>query len=188
MIRVTQIEHPENGCVLIAHPIIEDPHFYRTVVLLCEFNDEGAYGLILNRPLDHTLSEVLEGTPIEGILYEGGPVRRDSLHILHRIGPKISGSKLVKEKLYWGGELEEFAEYLQTQQATLNDIRFCAGYAGWSKKQLLKEIEVGGWILIRCNLSQLFDLPAEDLWRILLKTLGGEYFALAFYPPTPILN
>lgn len=188
MIPLTLIEKPENGCLLIAHPIIEDPHFYRTIVLLCEFNDDGAYGLILNRPLQHTLTEVLENSPIEGLLYEGGPVRRDSLHILHRIGPKISGSKVVKENLYWGGELEEFAEFIATHQATLNDIRFCAGYAGWSKDQLLTEVKIGGWILVRCNLSKIFDLPAENMWKILLKSLGGEYFALAYYPPNPILN
>lgn len=185
---LTILPTPETGCLLIAHPIIEDPHFFRSVVLLCEYQEDGVYGLILNRPLSQTLKDVMNDTSLEGLLFEGGPVRRDSLHILHRIGPTISGSKNVKENLYWGGELEEFAEHIATKQAQLNDIRFCAGYSGWSKEQLLTEIKIGGWILVRSNLSFLFDIPADLLWKTILKKIGGEYYSLAYFPVHPSLN
>ena len=182
------VEKPASGTLLIAHPVIRDPDFRRSVVLLCDHNEEGSYGLVLNRPTPFQLSEVVEEPAIESPLFLGGPVQPNTLHILHRIGAGVEGSKSVRGRTYWGGKLDDIARMLTADEAELKDVRFYIGYSGWGEGQLAEEIERGGWILAAADDNTLFDTEPHELWRVLMRKMGGEYALISTYPDDPTMN
>ena len=99
---------PAPGNLLLAEPFLKDPNFKRTVVLLCEHNEDGAFGLVLNKKLEFKVDDVLPEFPIENIdLYYGGPVGPDTLHFIHQYGDLIEGSLKRKDDIYWSGNFEQ---------------------------------------------------------------------------------
>ncbi len=182
------VEKPATGTLLIAHPSIKDPNFRRSVVLLCEHNDEGTYGLVLNRPTPFQLNEVVEESTIESPLFLGGPVQPNTLHILHRIGGQVEGSKAVRDHTYWGGKLDEITKLLDEKAAKLYDVRFYVGYSGWGEGQLDAEIDKGGWIIATADDTIIFDTDPVEMWRIVMRRMGGEYALISTYPDDPTLN
>ncbi|MEM9997066.1 MAG: YqgE/AlgH family protein [Bacteroidota bacterium] len=175
------------GTVLIAEPALRDPNFRRTVVLLCEHSDEGTFGLILNRPTGHHLSDVLdEPLGFDAELYQGGPVQLDTLHFLHPYG-EIDGSIPVLDGVWWGGRFEEAVTMIDAAEAEAEAFRFFAGYAGWGPGQLDSEVEGDGWVVRPGHRRLVYDSDAH-LWREVVMALGGEYRLLANYPDDPSLN
>lgn len=180
---------PAAGMLLIAPPILEDPNFRRSVVLLCEHTPEGSFGLILNRPLAVRLADVMEGVGSSDFpLQQGGPVQTDTLHFLHSRGEDIPDAIPVTEGIYWGGDFEALRILIDTAEVSSSEVRLFLGYAGWSPDQLEFEIEQGGWILSELAESVVFDADPSDLWRRTLRRMGGEYAVLANYPEDPRLN
>lgn len=166
-----------------------DPNFRRTVVLVCEYTTEGAFGLILNRPLDVSLAEVIPGIANRELsLLQGGPVQADTLHFIHTRGDLVPGTISVSDGIYWGGEFEAMKMLVDTGEVTAADVRFFLGYAGWSAGQLADEVEQGGWILSQGDERLIFDAEPSDLWRKVLRTMGDEYAVLANFPEDPRLN
>jgi len=108
-------EDPElkKGVVLIASPNLVEPTFRRTIIFMCDHNEEGSMGLVINRPLEFSLDKILGN--IEGLeqyfgkVFLGGPVQRDQLLVLHRI-PDILGAKAIVPGVFLGGDLEKLAE------------------------------------------------------------------------------
>lgn len=95
--------NPSTGTLLIAEPFLKDPNFMRTVILLCEHQDEGSFGFVLNRELGSTLEDLLPDlTRLHIPVYYGGPVQPDTLHFLHAYPEGISGGLEVSEGVYWG--------------------------------------------------------------------------------------
>ncbi len=182
------MEKPVAGTLLIAHPVIRDPNFRRSVVLLCEHNEDGTYGLVLNRPTPFHLSEIVDEPVIESPIFLGGPVQPNSLHILHRVGSRIEGSKSVRGRTFWGGRLEALARMISDNEAKQSDVRFFVGYSGWGEGQLTEEIEKGGWILANSDDTVIFDTDPHELWRVLMRKMGGEYALVSTYPDDPTLN
>lgn len=185
----TEID-PHPGVLLIAPPMLQDPNFRRSVVLLCEHNaDEGSFGLILNRPLDVQLSDVLEGFyAYDDTLSLGGPVQRNTLHFLHQCADLIPDSIELPRGVHWGGNFETVKALLQSGELPEDDVRFFVGYAGWSPGQLEEEIEAGGWILTEGTTESIFSIEPGKLWRTLLRRMGGEYAILANFPDDPRMN
>ena len=181
-------QKPVQGTLLIAHPVIRDPNFRRTVVLLCEHNEDGTYGLVLNRPTPIQLNEVVENPAIQSPLFIGGPVQPNTLHILHRIGSRIDGSKAIRDGICWGGDLDDIAEVLNGAHAAPQDVRFYVGYSGWGEGQLDEEIERGGWLLMTASNELIFNHPPEDLWRVTMRNMGGEYALVSTYPDDSSCN
>ncbi|MDK9700313.1 MAG: YqgE/AlgH family protein [bacterium] len=179
---------PSQGTILIAHPTIRDPNFLRTVVLLCEHNEDGTYGLVLNRQTPLQVSEVVEEPSLDLPLFLGGPVQPNTLHILHRIGLRVNGSKSVKYGTFWGGTVERIAEVINQEPKWKQEVRFYVGYSGWGEGQLNDEIERGGWILATVSDDILFRTDPNDLWRVLMKSMGGEFALLSTFPDDPNLN
>ncbi len=175
------------GILLIAPPMLEDPNFWRTVVLLCAHSDDGSFGLILNRPTTLTLREVLD-VPVAYPLSMGGPVQPETLHILHRLGNEIPEAQPVINGVYWGGEVDALLDRLRTDPPDPDDMRFFLGYSGWAPGQLEAEYEAGGWILAPADATNVFEDAPEQLWRTVLRRMGGEYALLANFPDDPRLN
>ena len=97
---------PEKGRLLISEPFLPDPNFERTVVLLCEHNDEGSFGFVLNKPSILRVKEVLEDVlSIDSIVYVGGPVQQDTLHFIHR-NSAVEKAVEIAPNVYWGAILK----------------------------------------------------------------------------------
>ena len=93
---------PETGVILVAPPMMQDPNFRRSVVLLCEHGVDGSFGLILNQSITLQLADIAEGMHhYDGPLCMGGPVQRNTLHVLHRLGDQVGESIQVTNDVYW---------------------------------------------------------------------------------------
>ncbi|MFZ6024781.1 MAG: YqgE/AlgH family protein [Bacteroidota bacterium] len=177
------------GTLLISDPFLKDPNFLRTVVLLCEHQDEGSFGLVLNKPLDITLEDVMPeaaGLPIP--LLEGGPVQKDTLHILHCRPDLIADSIEVSKHVFWGGNFSEILMLLRSKKLLPNDLRFFIGYSGWAEQQLQSELNEKSWITRAANKNLVFHTEAMAIWKNALADLGGEYSQMINYPIDPQLN
>jgi len=180
---------PGPGVLLVAEPAMLDPNFKRAVILLCEHSEEGSFGLIVNRPTNLHLPEVLtEPVGIDNQLYLGGPVQPDTLHFLHGYAAEIPESQPIVDGVAWGGPFEEIAEGVRDGVLDAGRFRFFAGYAGWGAGQLAVEISEQSWITMPARAELIFDWPADELWRRLLIGLGGEMALLANYPDEPRMN
>ncbi|UII25623.1 YqgE/AlgH family protein [Fulvivirga maritima] len=180
---------PEKGSLLISEPFLPDPNFERTVVLLCEHNEEGSFGFVLNKPSTVLLDEIMEDVnDFSEKVYIGGPVQQDTLHFVHR-EENIEGGVPIAEGLYWGGNFEQLLSMINTKQVSGNDFRFFVGYSGWSEGQLKNELDADSWIVANYANEQLvFNTPEDELWKVVLKELGGRFNVYSNYPTDPRLN
>jgi len=176
------------GVVLVAVPMLLDPNFYRTVVLICDHNDEGSFGLILNRDTELPPSEFVEsmGALTETVRF-GGPVQPDTLHYVHDFGEEIPESIQVETDLWWGGDFDSVQSRIAPPEVDPG-IRFFVGYAGWGDGQLKTEVDEGSWFVCPANGDWIFDTSPDELWRKAILSFGGETALLANYPDNPRLN
>ncbi len=174
---------------MISEPFLPDPNFERTVVLMCEHNDEGSFGFVMNKPSEVMLHDILEEVENEDQrIYIGGPVQHDTLHFVHR-SRDIEGGTELTPGLFCGGNFEQVQLYLNSGQIQTKDIRFFVGYSGWGAGQLEKEQKLNSWIVTPPASGDIvFDNPVEDLWKSVLKQLGGRYEVYSNYPTDPRLN
>lgn len=177
-----------NGSLLIAEPYLGDTNFERSVVLVCEHSKEGTFGLVLNQTTNLHLSDVIEDVYADYPLFLGGPVQQNTLHYLHRRPDLIDGSIRVGEGLYWSGNFEQVKQAVNIGMLPEADIRFFVGYSGWDEGQLDGELAEKTWIIAKGESEFLFDTPADQFWRGVLKSMGGEFKAKANYPVDPRLN
>ena len=179
---------PTQGKLLIAEPFMGDANFDRSVVLLCEHNERGSFGLVLNQATTLTVGDVLDNMYSDLPLYLGGPVEQNTLHFIHRLGNKIENSIPISEGLFWSGNFEEVRKLLNFGAIKENDIRLFIGYSGWGAGQLEKEMNKNSWIVAKTDAETLFETPTKELWRAVLRAMGGEYKVLSNYPTDPRLN
>lgn len=161
----------------------------RTVVLLCEHQQEGSFGLVLNRKLKYTLDEIMP--ELEGVKLPvsfGGPVQADTLHFLHLCPNQIPGSREVTDGIYWGGDFGVMKDMLIRNQIDHDSVRFFVGYSGWGSDQLDEELKEKSWITALAKQRLIFNLNPEDVWKESLRTLGTDYSQMTNYPIDPQLN
>jgi len=181
---------PQKGDLLISEPFLADPNFARTVILLCEHNDEGSFGFVLNKLAQVKLNELLDGAgKREDNIYIGGPVQQNTLQFIHKNDGLIEGGIEVKEGIFWGGDFEQMLAMMEGELIHANDIKFFVGYSGWATGQLKDELKVNSWIISRdVNIEQVFHTDVESLWKEVLNTMGGKYKIVANFPVDPRLN
>ncbi|HEX9649939.1 MAG TPA: YqgE/AlgH family protein [Cyclobacteriaceae bacterium] len=181
---------PQKGRLLISEPYLLDPNFERTVILLCEHNEEGSFGFVINKPSSLKFEEVVEG--VSGFnenLYVGGPVQQDTLHFIHCEPELVEGGIEIDKGLFWGGDFEKILTLIDIKKVDSERFRFFIGYSGWSPGQLEKEIEENSWIVspgLKADL--LFTANSDDLWKLALNQLGGRFKIYSNYPVNPRLN
>jgi putative transcriptional regulator len=175
------------GQLLLASPTLTDPNFQRTVVLVGVHSEEGAMGVVLNRPSETTVNDAvpqLEGTVEEDPVYVGGPVQPGSIILLAEfLDPAPIGLLVV-------GRIGFPAPETNIEQLTdaTERRRVFAGYAGWSGGQLEAELEQGDWIVHPAQPEDVFtDIP-EELWSTVLTRMGGTYALIARMPRDPSVN
>jgi putative transcriptional regulator len=160
---------------LVASPYLQDPRFHGAVIYICEHSEEGALGLMVNQPLDIHLGEILEQLDMEGgeldlPVFSGGPVGQERGFVLHT--PQRS----------WQNTAEVTPDiWLTTSRDVLSDIGYgigpeqylvCLGYSGWSEGQLEEELSSNAWLNCPASTSLLFDTPADERYRAVLKAIG----------------
>lgn len=183
--------NPEKGDLIISEPFLPDSNFSRTVILLCEHNDDGSFGFVLNKVSNLRLSDVLRGieSKIDHQVYIGGPVQQNTLHFVHRLPNQLEDSIEVKNGLYWGGNFEQLKVILENDEVNSSEIKFFVGYSGWGEGQLMDEMKVNSWIVSKnAELEQVFNTKAETLWKQTLENMGGKYRMFSNYPVDPRLN
>jgi putative transcriptional regulator len=180
---------PAAGILLIAEPFLKDPDFLRTVVLLCEHQQQGSFGFVLNKQIEQTLDQLIGD--MEGIqlpVYYGGPVQMDTIHFLHQCPELIPDSVKVTDDIYWGGNFETVSALIKSKSIDFKKIKFFIGYSGWGDGQLNNEMEEKSWLTVAANSKLVFNTLYNEVWKNSLKTLGGEYEKLVNYPIDPQLN
>jgi len=171
------------GKLLIAIPYLHDINFYRTVVLLFQHSEDGASGVVLNRPSEVTVADVwseVASTPshCQDLVNIGGPVE----------GPLIA----LHSSLVWAETPVIDGVYLSMGRENLNELvcqdvqsfKLFSGYSGWGPGQLESEIEQGGWLIHQADVDHVFDSP-EGLWKQVCAQVGhsvlkphlGKFFA-----------
>ncbi len=182
---------PATGLLMIAAPNLLDPNFKRRVIFLCEHSAEGSFGLILNQPLPMQLGDVVElKAPLGLPLYQGGPVQPNTLHFIHTRSDqaKAIGSREVAPEIFWGGDFDKTLRLLEKGVLNEKDVRFFAGYSGWSKSQLEEEMKQHSWYVTAAKRDFIFTLGEEAVWQSALRHLGAKYEILFHYPDDPTQN
>jgi len=181
---------PSKGTILIAEPFLKDPNFSRTVILLCEHQDEGSFGFVLNRNVENTLEELMpdKAAGLDLPVFYGGPVQKDTLHFIHQCPDRIPGGSEVADGVVWGGDFETAVELLRSGEIDKGKIRFFVGYSGWSGGQLDSEMQEKSWLAVAANRKLVFLNDPGDTWKESLRLLGGDYEMMINFPMDPSLN
>ena len=179
----------DKGVLLIAEPFMKDKNFQRTVVLICEHDEAGSFGMVLNRKRKDQVGayiEFLEDCTFN--IYDGGPVQRDHVHFLHRRPDLIPDGQQVGEGIYWGGDFGIVCNEINSGNITEHDIRFYIGYAGWGENQLDDEMKEKSWLTIAASADIVFERNTSQIWKNAVKKLGDEFTPIIHYPLDPSFN
>jgi putative transcriptional regulator len=181
------MEDSFRGQLLVASPALVDPNFARSVVFITEHNEEGAMGIVLDRPSDAAvasvvpqLAEIADGEPI----YVGGPVQQEAIVLLAEFADPEAAAWIVVADVGLASadvDLEELA-------AAVRRGRVYAGYSGWGPGQLEAEMELDSWIVEPPRPKELFPDDPATLWHDVLARKGGQYALIARMPSDPSQN
>ena len=163
------------GYLLIASENIKGGIFSKSVILVTHDGQDGAIGLILNRPSNLNVNDVVTGLVIDNKarrLFVGGPVRQAILSVLAKAKKEVGGLKRIMPKVYYdfGVSIENAGKYISSTEA----VRFYSGYAGWGKGQLEAEIYRGDWYVLEGDPAIVFDVSTDFLWGDLLRKVKGK--------------
>jgi putative transcriptional regulator len=176
------------GQLLLAAPTLVDPNFQRTVVLISEHGEQGAMGIVVNRPSAMTVGEAVPALErllsADQAVFVGGPVAPTSIVLLAEFLDPGLAALLVFGRV----GLPAADTEVELLMASIDRARVFAGYAGWGPGQLEDELANGDWITEPAGPEDVFGDQAEELWSAVLTRKGGRYALLASMPPDPSLN
>ena len=170
---------------LIAMPAMDDPYFSKSLIYIAEHNDQGALGLIVNRPLDMTLATLfdkieipLESTELANLpVFFGGPVQTDRGFVLHRPIGDWQSTLAVNQDV----GLTSSRDVLQSvaREGKPHEVLVTLGYSGWGAGQLESELAQNSWLTVPASPHILFDLPYEERLPSAMEILGIDFANLA---------
>lgn len=185
----TNVKNDPSVCLtdhfLIAMPALEDPNFSQTVTYVCEHRDEGAMGIVINRPTEVTLGELFDHMGLEThelrareeLVLMGGPVKRDRGFVLHSPDPRWKASMEISERVALSTSREMLAAIAAgdgPQKAIV-----ALGYAGWGAGQLEEEMAQNAWLSGPADPEVIFDTAHDDRWRAAAANLGIDISLLS---------
>lgn len=172
--------------LLIATPSLDGSYFGKTLTYICEHNEKGAMGIVINNKTELTLAQLLDMTEeqvrvdnehADHVVLEGGPVSRDRGFILHTCQPG------------WSSSLELSSEIMVTTSKDILSVIgnekgpekaiVALGYAGWGAGQLEEELEDNAWLTVEADMELLFDTPIEDKWQAAIDRIGIDIWQLS---------
>jgi putative transcriptional regulator len=173
---------PSKGSILLSEPFLEDPHFERSVILMCEHSDAESFGFVLNHPSVVELHDLIDIAPMSIPVFIGGPVANNSLFYLHSF-EDIESSEEILPGLFFGGDLTAIFEHLVLEENNKEKIKFFIGYSGWSKGQLTQEIKERAWICVNnIPLQTLLNSPISKLWQRCMSMQGEQFQTFSIFP------
>jgi putative transcriptional regulator len=178
------------GRLLVATPTLQDPNFSRTVVLMLEHSEEGALGVVLNRPSELALAEALPewgdlaATP--PVVFAGGPVSPESAIGLGRCD--TDGAVDGWAPVGLGVGTVDLGRAPRDLPVRVEEVRVFAGYAGWTSGQLDAELAVDGWFVVDADPLDAFAAQPDQLWTSILRRQRGRLAVFANAPPNPSVN
>lgn len=176
------------GQLLVAGPDLVDPNFRRAVVLVGEHGDEGAMGVVLNRPSPVTVTDAVPALAAivapDDLVHVGGPVQPQAIVVLGDFDdPEHAGVLVFGSIGFLPGEIESADDV-----GPLRRARVFAGYAGWGAGQLESELEEDSWIVAPAKPDDVFTDDPDGLWSAVLRRKGGAFAVLATMPLDPSSN
>jgi putative transcriptional regulator len=178
------------GRLLVATPLLEDPTFHRTVVLVLDHDDDGALGVVLNRtsvvPIRDAAEPWTDLVCAPRVVFEGGPVEPDAVVALGRTAARVGAE--------YGGVLDQHVRLVDLtadpvlEQLELETVRLFAGYAGWAPGQLEGEVIQGAWFSVDADASDVFTADPLGLWHTVLRRQPDELALLSTFPDDPTTN
>lgn len=180
----------QKGTFLVATPDIEGSIFFRSVLLICEHNENGSFGLVINKSIELELpEEVLNMKNLENPqvrILSGGPIQTNQMMLLHTSDTISKQTLKICDDVYLGGDLSFLQESLTDKSGP--QINLCFGYSGWGATQLEREFLDGHWFIYPASKKLIFDTPIDKLWQIILREMGGKYASLSMIPEDLSLN
>lgn len=178
---------PLTNQLLIALPALAETNFSRSVALICQHDDDGAMGIVVNRRSEYTLGEVLGQMGVEGgtevlraqPVLAGGPVHPERGFVLHDGGPRWDSTLAITEKLFLTTS-RDILEAMARGDGPDNAI-VALGCAGWGSGQLEHELTENDWLTAPADAELLFDLPLESRWQAAAGRIGVDFAHLADY-------
>jgi putative transcriptional regulator len=171
------------GQLLLDSGQLRGSFFQRTVVLICQHDAEGAFGLVLNRSTENSVGEMIVADLPEALktlpLYVGGPVQPSALSFLHT--DTLLPDANVIPNLSLGHSVDDLVELGESFSPT-RKVKMFAGYSGWSPGQLEAEMKRKAWLTHPASLELVFDTPPAELWQKILREKGGLFQLLAQFP------
>ncbi|MDY3068268.1 MAG: YqgE/AlgH family protein [Parabacteroides sp.] len=183
---------PRQGRILISEPLLSNPYFQRSVVLLVDHSQSGSMGFVVNKKLDLTVNEFFpelknkEELPI----FIGGPVSSNRLFFIHSLGELIiPDSVKISDNLFFDGDFEVLKKFIMAGNSVEGSVRFFLGYSGWEKGQLMQEIKEDSWVVnYMKEPKNIFFAEGEDFWKNSVTELGNNYNGWIRYPREANLN
>ena len=181
---------PRKGRILISDPFLGDDYFERSVVYLCEHNQEGSFGFVLNNLVEINLNDLNDQFPaITTKISTGGPVETESMFFIHTLGDKLNESLEISHGIFVGGDFEQLYLKIEEKHIQENEIRFFLGYSGWSKGQLESEIKENAWVVSEIDdCKEIMQIHETDTWKYFMSKLGSKYQFMTNFPIDPNEN
>ena len=180
------------GHFLIANPVLPDPNFSRTVVLLCNHDDQGSFGLVINRSAPINAKEVFEEMGVmnspSGKIYMGGPVSPSQVFYLCHSKTPLPELDVICDGIYLGMNWELLENLLKRVEDPEKNIRFYMGYSGWGAGQLAGEMTRLSWLTCEAQSEFVFQENEDKIWACAVKSMGKDYEYLIKAPVNPQWN
>jgi putative transcriptional regulator len=181
---------PIKGALLLSDPFEADVHFTRSVVLICNHDENGTFGFVLNNYV-HLPAEELndELTSYKGRVSIGGPVDKTNLYYIHRFGNTVEDSEHIVDDLYFGGNFNQLIEQIKMHPLDETRARFFIGYSGWGEGQLEEELERNSWIVVNnIETTQMMNTTNNQFWKDIMTRQGMKFKLFADFPMNPENN
>ncbi|MGB0934141.1 MAG: YqgE/AlgH family protein [Lishizhenia sp.] len=185
-IRFENTKLPSKGKLLLSEPFLDDDYFGRSAVYLCEHNEEGSFGFVLNNYIEVDLNDVAKNFPVEKAKVSmGGPVATQNIYFIHTRPDLLKNSTQIADKLFIGGDYPEMIHLLETRVMNLSEVRFFLGYSGWSKHQLKEEIEANSWLVVDVESDDVMNTNLDAIWNKYMEKQGSKYKMMTTFPINP---
>jgi putative transcriptional regulator len=181
---------PKKGSVLLSDPFLDDSYFSRSVIVLCDFSKDGAFGFVLTNYLDLDLAKLDTSFPVKNAkISVGGPVDNEHIFYIHQFGDQVDESIQIMNNLYFGGNYSQLQFILNESDENHKKVRFFLGYSGWGAEQLIEELKENSWIVVNnINGDEIMDTTNLDLWKYCMEKQGDRFKIISKFPKNPNEN
>ena len=177
------------GDVLISEPFLDDFYFRRSAILIVDHNDEGSFGVVINKRLNVPFNDIIMGFPkFDAEVYLGGPVDTDRVFFIHTIGEMIPDSHKIMSGLYWSGNINALKAMIKNDLIKSHEVRFYVGYAGWDGGQIRKELKANTWLVGKFSTKEILHTMPSKMWSNFVNKLGNKYILWNKFPVNPSDN